>query len=228
MAKNKVSGLVTTIAVVALLLGCLGAFTVVTQAFTLLFPETVFNFSSSMASAGIPSGLKDQMDLIYEDQIKLQKEWLLVNGTVLLVHAVVCCLLIWGAIQIFRAKPGGRKILIYGLLLGIFQELIGIYPAYVMLQANAELQKGLYRAMDNPSTKMPVKLESMAEISFIIGMVILGGLLFFKILFYALSSYHLSKPKVKLMLDGDVPMNLDSSQAFGEQSETDSDDDLLR
>jgi hypothetical protein len=160
---------------------------------------------------GAPQPMMDLQKELQAESMAIQRQWLPLSLSLLVVNVFVAGVLLGGGIQALRMKPGGRKWLVAAMAAAAVFELVRLPPTAIMQWQTSKIVNSYINRILEATTPAganvpPAQRQAMNKMtrSFMVAAVLFGmvtalSMAVAKIAFYVVGVWFLRRPHIQAM-----------------------------
>ena len=197
------TGMLTTLCIIAILLGVLGFLTALWTGGAQIFRERIQKNQLKQLDnqPHMPLEFREAQKNMFLKINQVTKKWNIYILGSSVVKIGLCGLLFLGGVMAFLMKKGGRTLLITAFIAGLLFEGLSIIPNFLMQKEIMDVTSGFMGdIMKNGPVGNPPEAEAIGKLvmkaGIVIGMLITFGWIAMKAFFYGYGMYYLKKREV--------------------------------
>jgi len=204
----KLAGRIKALCIVLIILGGLGLANALMGTVGLLVGQQIQAAFPLGNQPGVPPRIQKLQQDMQRGLQAVQDRFLVANAVFVAAHALLAGSLLAGGIQSLRRRTPGRKILTAACLSAIVFELIrGTVQAFMQVQVMSVTTHFFQEMMEISMNEAADAAEWVAwgaRVGIVVGVVIAGGWILAKVVFYGFAVWYLRQPAVCEYLDTDA------------------------
>jgi hypothetical protein len=206
VSKGGRTGGLTVVCVLAIVLGALGLLAAVGGMVGLAFGQQMQTAFTPPTQPGVPQEMMDLQQEMQEEMMRVANQYWSFNLIALLAHVVVASGLLVGGILTMQLKGVGRTVLMSACGIAIVFELArGVLQAFVQRQTFAVVNQYMERLLNvggatgGAGARAQEMTLTIMKVAMYAGLALLAAWIFVKVIYFSLSIWYLSKPKIQAL-----------------------------
>ena len=208
------TGRIKAICIIAIVLGCLGLFSVLAGTVGLLFGKQIQSAMSPPNQPGVNQEMIRVQKEMQRDLQSIQDRFFGINAVLIVLLALVAFALLVGGIQCLRRVPPARKILLAACSAALVYELLRTIRDVIMQAQTIPMTLEHTERMMSVGGGPPGVADfamTAARVGVVVGILFGAAWVLAKLVFFSISVWYLRKPAICAYLDGS-----DAAQQFND------------
>ena len=207
---SRRTGGLTAVCVIALVVGILSAFSVISQFANLLFADKL---QAAVARIQPDAGAQQLQQEMSEQTAAITRKYAIYHWLSAATQSVLACLMIVGAVLALRLNPAGRKLLLAALIASLlFEPAKAALTAAVLRETAPVIVASMQQAAKASApegAQQPQGLDPMisgiSQLVVVMQWIMLIGLTALWCVFYLVGVWYLTRPAVKALFVPEAP-----------------------